>query len=126
MPRTSLAELREEMRGVACGERRASPLPAGPLLAVLSRESLDLLGILLRRHPASITELVSMTGRAQPNVSRSLRTLAAHGLVRLVREGREVRPEAIASAVTVNLATGSYEASPVRTPRPSQPIGVPR
>ncbi len=111
--RTSLAELREEMRGVARGERRASPLPAGPLLAALSRESLDLLGVLLRRRPASITELVAMTGRAQPNVSRSLQTLAAHGLVRLVREGREVRPEAIASAVKVDLATGTVEAEPV-------------
>ena len=108
MTRTSLTELREEMRGVARGERRASPLPAA-----LSRESLDLLGVLLRVRPASITALVSITGRAQPNVSRSLRTLAAHGLVRLVREGREVRPEPAASAVTVDLATGTYEAAPV-------------
>jgi predicted transcriptional regulator len=113
MTRTSLTELREEMRGVARGERRASPLPAGPLLAALSRESLDLLGVLLRQRPASITELVSMTGRAQPNVSRSLQTLAAHGLVRLVREGREVRPEAAASALTLDLATGTYQAVPV-------------
>jgi predicted transcriptional regulator len=113
MTRTSLAELREEMRGVARGEQRAAPVPAGPLLAVLSREALDLLGVLLRRRPASVTELVAMTGRAQPNVSRSLQTLAAHGLVRLVREGREVRPEAVASAVTVDLATGTYEAVPV-------------
>lgn len=113
MTRTSLAELREEMRGVARGERRASPLPAGPLLVALSREALDLLGVLLRRRPASISELVSMTGRAQPNVSRSLQTLAAHGLVRLVREGREVRPEAVVSAVTVDLATGTYEVAPV-------------
>jgi predicted transcriptional regulator len=108
MTRTSLAELREEMPGVVCGQRRASPL-----LAALSRELLDLLGVLLRRRPASITELVSIPGRAQPNVSRSLQTLAAHGLVRLVREGREVRPEAVASAVTVDLATGTYEAAPV-------------
>jgi predicted transcriptional regulator len=109
MTRTSLAELREEMRGVARGQRRASPLPAGPLLAALSRESLDLLGVLLHRRPASITELVSIIGRAQPNVSRSLQTLAAHGLVRLVRQGREVRPEAVARTVTVDLATGTYE-----------------
>jgi predicted transcriptional regulator len=113
MTRTSLTELREEMRGVAKGERRASPLPAAPLLAALSRESLDLLGVLLRQRPASITELVSITGRAQPNVSRSLQTLAAHGLVRLVRDGREVRPEPAVSAVTVDLATGTYETAPV-------------
>ena len=75
------------MRGVARGERRASPLPAALLLAALSRESLDLLGVLLRQHPASITELAAMTGRAQPNVSRSLQTLAAHGLCGLCGRG---------------------------------------
>ncbi len=113
MTRTSLADLREEMRSVARGQRRASPLPAAPLLAALSRETLDLLGALLRARPASVTELVATTGRAQPNVSRSLKVLARHGLVRLVREGREVRPEPIASALWVDLATGTYEATPV-------------
>ena len=113
MTQTSLTELREEMRAVARGERRATPLPAAPLLAVLSREALDLLGILLRQRPANMTELAAMTGRAQPNISRSLQTLAAHGLVRLVREGREVRPEAIARAVTLDLTTGTYETAPV-------------
>ena len=113
MTQTPLTELREEMRAVARGERRATPLPAAPLLAALSREALDLLGVLLRHRPANMTELVSMTGRAQPNISRSLQALAAHGLVRLVREGREVRPEAIARAVILDLATGTYEMAPV-------------
>jgi predicted transcriptional regulator len=113
MTRTSLADLREEMRGVARGERLAAPLPAAPLLAVLSREALDLLGVLLRQRPVSVTALVATTGRAQPNVSRSLQILAAHGLVRLVREGREVRPEPVASAVTVDLMTGTYQATPL-------------
>jgi predicted transcriptional regulator len=113
MTRTSLADLREEMRGVARGERRASPLPAAPLRAALSREALDLLGVLLRDRPASVTELVALTGRAQPNVSRSLQILAGHGLVRLVREGRDVRPEPVASAVRVDLTTGTYEAMPL-------------
>lgn len=113
MTRTSLADLREEMRGVARGDRQASPLPAGPLLAALSREALDLLGVLLRERPASVTELVARSGRAQPNVSRSLQVLAGYGLVRLVREGREVRPEPVASALRVDLATGTYEATPV-------------
>ena len=36
-----------------------------------------------------------------------------HGLVRSVGEGREVRPKAVASAVTVDLATGTHEAVPV-------------
>lgn len=109
MARKSLTELREEMRAVARGERKASPLPAAPLLAALSREALDLLAVLLRKHPASVSELVELTGRAQPNISRSLQLLAGYRLIQLVREGREVRAEPIAKAVRVDLATGTYE-----------------
>ena len=114
MARTSLADLREEMRAVARGERRAAPLPAAPLLAALSREALELLGVVLRERPATVAELAALTGRAQPNVSRSLQQLARHGLVRLVREGREVRPEPVARAVRVDLATGTCAAVPLR------------
>lgn len=109
MARKSLSELREEMRAVARGERKASPLPAAPLLAALSREALELLAVLLRKHPASVSELVELTGRAQPNISRSLQLLARYRLIRLSREGREVRAEPMAKAVRVDLATGTYE-----------------
>jgi predicted transcriptional regulator len=113
MARKSLTELREEMRAVARGERRASPLPAAPLLAALSRDALDLLGVLIRENPASVSELVRLTGRAQPNISRSLQFLAQYQLIRLVREGREVRPEPIAKSLQVDLATGTYETTPL-------------
>lgn len=113
MAMKSLADLREEMRAVARGERRASPLPAAPLLAALSRDSLDLAGVILRDRPATVSQLASMTGRAQSNVSRSLRQLAAHGIVRLVREGREVRPVPIAREVRINLESGTCTATPV-------------
>lgn len=109
MTRKSLSELQEEMRAVARGERNASPLPAAPLLAALSREALDLLSVLLRKHPASVSELVELTGRAQPNISRSLQLLARYRLIQLAREGREVRAVPIAKAVRVDLATGTYE-----------------
>ena len=115
MTRTSLTELREEMREVARGERPVSPLPAAPLLTALSRDALDLAGVLLRERPASVTALVALTGRVQPNVSRSLQLLAKHRLIRLVREGREVRPEPIVGAVRVDLATGTYETTPPST-----------
>lgn len=110
--RKSMTELKEEMRAVARGERRASPLPAAPLLAALSREALELLSVLLREHPANVTELVTLTGRAQSNISRSLQLLAKHRLIRLVREGREIRPEAIAQTVSVDLVSGTYETTP--------------
>ena len=109
MVRKSLIELREEVRAVARGERKASSLPAAPLLAALSREALELLAVLLQKHPASVSELVELTGRAQPNISRSLQLLARYRLIQLVREGREVRAEPIAKAVRVDLATGTYE-----------------
>ena len=112
MMRKPIVDLKEEMRAVARGERRASPLPVAPLLAALSREALELLGVLLRERPANVTELVALTGRAQSNVSRSLQLLAKHRLIRLVREGREIRPEAIAKTVRVDLATGTYETTP--------------
>lgn len=105
----AVTELREEMRAVARGERRASPLPAAPLLAALSRGALELLAVLLRKHPTSVSELVKLTGRAQPNISRSLQLLARYRLIQLVREGREVRAEPIVKAVRVDLATGTYE-----------------
>ena len=110
--RKPIVDLKEEMRAVSRGERRASPLPAAPLLAALSREALELLSVLLREHPANLTELVALTGRAQSNVSRSLQLLAKHRLIRLVREGREIRPEAIAKTLRVDLATGTYETTP--------------
>ena len=113
MRRTSLTALREEMRAVARGERDPSPRPAAPLLAALSPEVLDLLGVVLRERPRSVAQLVALTGRAQPNVSRSLQQLAGHGLVRLIREGREVRPEPVARLLTVDLATGTYETAPI-------------
>jgi predicted transcriptional regulator len=112
MMRKLIVDLKEEMRAVARAERRASPLPAAPLLAALSREALELLSVLLREHPANVTELVTLTGRAQSNVSRSLQLLAKHRLIRLVREGREIRPEAIAKTLSVDLATGTYETTP--------------
>jgi len=113
MARTSLSDLRDEMRAVARGEGKPSPLPAAPLLAALSREALDLLGVMLRERPATVAELVARTGRAQPNVSRSLQLLAGHGLIRLEREGREVRPVPVAREVRVDLLQGTYEAMPL-------------
>lgn len=112
MTRKSLTELKEEMREVARGSRRPSPPPAGPLLAALSNESLELLRILLQERPATVGELVALTGRAQPNISRSLQLLSSLGLVRLTRVGREVHPEPIAASVRVDLTTGTYETTP--------------
>jgi predicted transcriptional regulator len=113
MTKRSLNELRDELRAVARGERSASPLPAAPVLAALSSESIELLRILLQDRPESVSRLGELAGRAQPNASRSLQVLESHRLVRLVRVGREVRPEPIAKDIRVDFATGKYEITPL-------------
>jgi len=82
------------------------PLPAAPLLAALSRVALDLLGVLLRetsaeRHCGGGADGAGAT-ECVPIVA-----IARHRLIRLIREGREVRPEPIAGAVHVDLAAGT-------------------
>ena len=109
MTTKSLHDLREEMRSVARGEREVPPLPAAAVLSALaSPGNLELLRIINQERPASVSQLVARTGRAQPNVSRSLQLLARHGLIRLEREGKEVRPVALARSIDVDLAAGTY------------------
>lgn len=110
----NLAELRDEMRAVARGDRAAPDRPTEPLAAALSsEESVELMKILINERPESIGALARRVGRAQPNVSRSLQQLARLGLVRLTKEGREVRPEAVAREVRFDLTAGTYRTVPI-------------
>lgn len=109
MTKVSLAQLREEMRAVVRGERAASPLPAVSVLSALSSPgNLELLQLICRERPESVSRLSELTGRAQSNVSRSLQQLAGHALIRLVREGKEVRPVSVAARIDVDLRQGTY------------------
>jgi predicted transcriptional regulator len=98
MVRKSLADLRDEMRAVARGERKPAPRPATTLLSALTGDALKLLNVIATTPSTTVSGLAQRLGKAQSNVSRSLQRLAAYGIVRLVREGREVRPELVASA----------------------------
>jgi predicted transcriptional regulator len=78
----SLASVEEEMRAVARGERRAPADAARPsfnsvdaLVRLLTPENQRLLALIRDRKPGSVTELVEMTGRAQPNLTRTLAKL---------------------------------------------------
>jgi predicted transcriptional regulator len=114
MTKKSLNDLRDEMRGVARGDRKPSPLPAREVLSVLSSpELMDLLQVIHQQRPESVGRLAELTGRAQSNVSRSLQQLAKHDLIRLVREGREVRPVPTVVKVSVSLDQGTYEVEPL-------------
>lgn len=110
MTRKSLADLREEMRAVARGERLPSPRPAASVLKALTEETLELLNEIATHPATTVSGLALRLGKAQSNVSRSLQRLAGHGLVRLVREGREVRPELVSTEIRVNLLDRTVQA----------------
>lgn len=103
--------------GIRAPERRASSPRAGmpeptvwfdswrQLAGVLSDENRELLRLIRDHQPGTVAELATLSGRAASNLSRTLRNLEDHGLVRLHRspETRAVRPEAISTEFLVLL-----------------------
>lgn len=75
------------------------------LVGVLSDENRQLLKTMSSARPQTVAELAKLSGRAPSNLSRTLKNLQAHGLVRLHRAegGRAIRPEAIATEFLVLL-----------------------
>lgn len=84
----SHSALRNQMMAVARGEKR-SPKDAGEqsfdsvaaLLRLLTPDNRRLLAVIRDRKPQSIAELATFTGRAAPNVTRTLSKLEAAGFV---------------------------------------------
>ena len=54
---------------------------------VLSRRNQELLALIAREKPQSLTELAELAGRNKSNLSRTLKTMSRYGLVELT-EGR--------------------------------------
>ncbi len=99
--------------------------------AVLSDENRELLRIIHDTKPASIADLVHLTGRKASNLSRTLRTMANYGLVRLEegsqgRGRRAVKPVAVAKSVSLTLDIGYGDEPAVRRPprRPSDRVAT--
>jgi len=82
--------LRDEMIAVARGER-AAPADAGgqtfesveAVMRLLTPENRQLLAIIRDRHPQSIAELATLSGRAASNLTRTLTKLETAGFVRM-------------------------------------------
>ncbi|WP_155257332.1 MULTISPECIES: helix-turn-helix domain-containing protein [Burkholderia] len=75
----------------------------GSLAAVLSDDNRRLLRLIDERQPKSLTELAELSGRKVSNLSRTLRLMAAYGLVSLHRNVRDVQPTALATEFLVVL-----------------------
>jgi len=106
----SLRSLRKEMKAVARGER-AAPADAAKtsfnsveaLARLLTPENRRLLAVIRDRKPRSVAELAQMTGRAAPNVTRTLAKLEAAGFVAMETIGRRKAPRAMIKRIVIKI-----------------------
>ena len=87
MKARTLAIARGEHR-VGAGEPKVWFTSTESFAKVLSAGNRDLLRVIAERAPGSLDELAALTGRAKSNLSRTLKTMAGYGLVRLERGER--------------------------------------
>jgi predicted transcriptional regulator len=106
----SLTSLEEEMRSVARGERPAPTDASRPsfnsvnaLIRLLTPENRQLLALIRDRKPGSVSELVQMTGRAQPNLTRTLAKLEAAGFIKMKLVGRRKAPSTTIKKIVVEI-----------------------
>ena len=71
---------------------------------VLSAGNRDLLRVIVEQAPSSLDELARITGKAKSNLSRTLKTMAGYGLVRLERGERgRITPKVMHDRVELDL-----------------------
>jgi predicted transcriptional regulator len=75
---------------------------------VLSARNRALLRVIADKSPGSLDELAQLTGRAKSNLSRTLKTMQAYGLVHLERGERgRIAPKVIHDRVELELSLRS-------------------
>ncbi len=71
---------------------------------ILSSGNRELLRVIDEHSPGSLEELSQMTGRTKPSLSRTLKTMASYGLVRMEKgHGRKVMPRVLYDRVALEL-----------------------
>jgi predicted transcriptional regulator len=106
----NLASLENEMRAVARGEQPTAADAAMPsfnsvdaVVRLLTPENRELLAIIRDRKPHSVAELAQMSGRAQPNLTRTLAKMEAAGFVRMTAAGRCKAPSVTVKKIVVEI-----------------------
>src|SRR6266571_2271493 len=104
----NLRALREEMKAVARGERLAPPSASKTsfnsveaVVRLLTPDNRRLLALIRDRKPGSVAELADLTGRAQPNLTRTLAKLEAAGFVSMKTVGRRKTPTVSVKRIVV-------------------------
>ncbi len=99
-------KLREEMMAVARGEIPVPPdaggqsfESVGALMRLLTPDNRRLLAIIRDRKPRSIAELATFSGRAAPNLTRTLAKFEAVGFVKMEEAERRKVPTAVVSTL---------------------------
>ncbi len=107
----SYSEMKAMTLAIARGQRKLSPrdpriwFPSTESFArVLSAGNRDLLRLIAEKAPGSLEELSKLTGRKKPNLSRTLKTMANYGLVRLERGSRgRIAPTVVHDRIELDL-----------------------
>jgi predicted transcriptional regulator len=106
----NLASLEREMRAVARGERsapadaaKASFDSVDAVVRLLTPENRALLAIIRDNKPQSVAELVKMSGRAQPNLTRTLAKMEAMGFITMKALGRRKAPSVAVKKIVVEI-----------------------
>ena len=88
---------RMKARTLAIARGKQKPAPGDPAVwftsvesfaKVLSERNRELLALVAREKPHSLTELAELSGRNKSNLSRTLKTMSLYGLVELERGQR--------------------------------------
>jgi predicted transcriptional regulator len=104
MKARTLAIARGEHR-VKQGEPKVWFTSTESFAKVLSAGNRALLRVISGETPGSLDELARLTGRAKSNLSRTLKTMEAYGLVRLERGERgRVAPKVVHDRVELELS----------------------
>jgi predicted transcriptional regulator len=106
----NLRSLLDEMKAVARGEKPAPADAALPsfnsvdaVVRLPTPENRQLLALIRDHKPQSVAELVQLSGRAQPNLTRTLAKLEAAGLVVMTVDGRRKAPSTTITKIVVEI-----------------------
>ncbi|WP_188055566.1 transcriptional regulator [Oryzomonas rubra] len=80
---------------------------------LLGDENQELLQIIDEVKPDNMKQLVEMTGRKASNLSRTLHSLEARGIIKLEKNGNEVKPVALATSFIVEINKPKRKIAPV-------------
>jgi predicted transcriptional regulator len=107
----SYKEMKAMTLAIARGQRKLAPsdpriwFPSTESFArILSSGNRELLRVIAEKAPGSLEELSHLTGRRKPNLSRTLKTMANYGLVKLHRGPRgRIAPKVAHDCIALEL-----------------------